>query len=42
MMVVNNVEDERMFSTTTFMKMKLHTKLHAHLPLVDGVHAQIS
>lgn len=40
MMVLNSVEDECMFSTTTIIKMKLHNRLHARLLLVVGMHAQ--
>jgi len=39
-MVVNNVEDEKIFSTISFMKSKLHNHLTTHLNLVVWMYAQ--
>ncbi len=39
-MVVNNVEDEKNFSTINFMKSKLHNHLTTHLNLVVWMYAQ--
>jgi len=38
--VLGSVEDERTFSTLSFMKNKLRNRLSTHLPLVVGMHAQ--
>ena len=38
--VLGSVEDERTFSTLSFMKNKLRNRLATHLPLVVGMHAQ--
>ncbi|KAG0572981.1 hypothetical protein KC19_VG138700 [Ceratodon purpureus] len=38
--VLGRVEDERTFSTLSFMKNKLRNWLSTHLPLVVGMHAQ--
>lgn len=38
--VLGNVEDERTFSTLSFMKNKLQNRLSIHLPLVVAMHAQ--
>jgi len=39
-MVLGNVEDERTFSTLTFMKSKLKNRLTTHLDLVVKTYAQ--
>ncbi len=39
-MVLGNVEDERTFSTLTFMKSKLKNQLTTHLDLVVRMYAQ--
>jgi hypothetical protein len=38
--VFGSVEDERTFSTLSFIKNKLRNRLSTHLPLVVGMHAQ--
>ena len=38
--VLGSVEDERTFSTLSFMKNRLRNRLSTHLPLVVGMHAQ--
>lgn len=38
--VLGSVEDERTFSTLSFMKNKLRNRLSTHLPLVVSMHAQ--
>ena len=38
--VLGNMEDERTFSTLSFMKKKLQNHLSTHLPLVFGMHAE--
>ena len=38
--VLGSVEDERTFSTLSFMKNKLRNRLSVHLPVVEGMHAQ--
>jgi hypothetical protein len=38
--VLGSVEDERTFSTLSFMKNKLRNRLSINLPLVVGMHAQ--
>jgi hypothetical protein len=39
-MVVSNVEDEKIFSTISFMKSKLHNRLPTNLNLVVWMHTQ--
>jgi hypothetical protein len=39
-LVLGSVEDERTFSTLSFMKDKLRNRVHTHLPLVVGMHSQ--
>ena len=39
-LVLGSVEDERTFSTLSFMKDKLRNRLHVHLPLVVAMHGQ--
>jgi hypothetical protein len=39
-MVLGSVEDERTFSTLTFMKSKLRNRLTTHLDLVVRMYAQ--
>ena len=38
--VLESVEDERTFSTLSFMKNRLRNRLSTHLPLVVGMHVQ--
>ena len=38
--VLRSVEDERTFSTLSFMKNKLRSRLNVHLPLAVAMHAQ--
>jgi hypothetical protein len=38
--VLGSVEDERTFSTLTFMKTKLQNRLDGHLPVVVGMYSQ--
>ena len=38
--VLGSVEDERTFSTLSFMKNRLRNRLSTHLPVVVGMHAQ--
>ncbi len=38
--IISNMEDEKCFSTLTFMKSKLHNKLITHLPIVVCMFAQ--
>ena len=37
--VLRSIEDERTFSTLSFMKNKLRNRLSTYLPLVVGIHA---
>jgi hypothetical protein len=39
-LVLGSVEDERTFSTLSFMKDKLHNQLQSHLPMVVTMHGQ--
>jgi hypothetical protein len=39
-LVLGSVEDERTFSTLSFMKDKLRNRLQTHLPLVVTMHGQ--
>ncbi len=39
-MIIGNVEDERIFSNMSFMKNKLHNHLTTHLDLVVRMYAQ--
>lgn len=39
-MVLGSVEDERTFSTLSFMKNKLQNRLSTHLPTVVAMHVQ--
>jgi hypothetical protein len=39
-LVLGSVEDERTFSTLSFMKDKLRNRLQTHLPLVVSMHNQ--